>query len=188
MKGMKRSFSIALAAGLTAALLAPSAAPAASSSGMRCAGRASKINESFLRDGSRSNQMEQVSLKTFHIEAKPTAKIVPVGDTIKVKTNVTRPAQEDPLGQGIPMDRPYVTPAEGVNVGVGLLIGDVFLPGFAITDENGDAVIKIKIERYVKPGPVDAAFYAWNVVQETPCATIQENGFRPFSDFFKVTR
>lgn len=183
---MRRSFSIMLAAGLTAVVLAPSAAPAAPAP-LPCAGRVSNSNENFLRNNN-GNRMEQISLKTFHIEAKPAQKTAAIGDTVKIKANVTRPAKEDPLGQGIPMDRPYVTPAEEINVGVGLLVGDVFLPGFAVTDENGDAVIKIKIERYVKPGPVDAAFYAWDTTAESPCFTVQENGFRPYQDFFKITR
>ncbi|MGI8774701.1 MAG: hypothetical protein ACR2KQ_06765 [Actinomycetota bacterium] len=184
MRTVRRSSSIILAAGLTATLLAPSVSSAAPAS-LPCAGRASKTNESYLRH---NGSMEQITVKTLHIVAEAPKQSVAIKKMASIKVNVTRPAEEDPLGQGIPMDRPYVMAAEEVNVGVGLLIGDVFLPGFAITDANGDATIKIKIERYVKPGPVDAAFYAWETTAETPCATVQENGFRPYQNFFRVTR
>ena len=121
--------------------------------------------------------MEYVSLKTFHLEVKFPKKSYRIGETVNVKVNVTRPAKEDPLGNGIPMDRPYVEPASGVIVGVGLMIGRVFLPGAGITGDNGDTVVKIKLEDWAPADTwVDSSIYAWKVVQETPCLTIQEFG------------
>ena len=79
-------------------------------------------------------------------------------------------------------------PVEEANIGVGLLVGDVFLPGFAITDANGDAVIKVKIEKYVKPATVDAAFYSWKIAADSPCLRVEENGFRAVPAMFKITR
>jgi len=138
-----------------------------------------------MRSGS---AMEQVSLRTLHVEAAVSKKTYRKGDTATFPVQVTRPGTEDPFGQGIPMDRPYVMPAEDVNIGVGLLFGDVFLPGFAVTDAEGKAKIKVKIEKYVQPGKVMASFYTWKTQAESPCLTLQENGFRTYPDMFAVTK
>lgn len=131
--------------------------------------------------------LETVTLRTFHIEAKY-SKVVAIGDVAKIKVNVTRPAKEDPLGNGIPMERPIVEPAPDVIVGIGLHIGNVFLPGAAITNEEGDATIKITIERYAPVGVVDVSAYAWRVAATLPCATVQEDGYRTYPRAFKTTR
>lgn len=168
----KRKLSVALGVALLATLLGPtSAAPASAGP---CSG------------GTRA--METVSLRMFHIESEATKQVYKIGDTAVFHTTVVRPAEEDPLNMGIPTDGVDPSPAADVNVGVGLLIGDVFLPGFARTDANGHAKIKIKIEKYVKPGAADAAFYAWNVVQDTPCLRIEENGFRAYMEMFEVKK
>ena len=131
--------------------------------------------------------VETVSLKTFHLEVKANKKIYKIGETALIKVTVTRPAEEDPLGNGIPMERPFVEPAPDVNLGVGLAIGRVFLPGAGMTDENGEATIKIKIERYAPRNKwADASAYAWKIIQETPCASVQENGFQMIPQMFRT--
>jgi hypothetical protein len=131
--------------------------------------------------------LEQVALRTFRIEAKP-PKNVEVGGVASIPVVVTRPAEQDPLGQGIPTDDLDPEPAVGINVGVGLLIGDVFFPGFAVTNNAGKATIKIKIENYAKPGRADASFYAWKTQADTPCLRLDENGYRFYEKFFSVKR
>ncbi|MDQ4065955.1 MAG: hypothetical protein M3161_07905, partial [Actinomycetota bacterium] len=54
----------------------------------------------------RSSGVETVTLRTFHLEVD-TPKAGKIGSVAVIKVNITRPAKEDPLGQGIPMDRPY---------------------------------------------------------------------------------
>jgi hypothetical protein len=136
-----------------------------------------------------SGGMETLSLKTLNLDYKSDKKIYKIGSIAEIKVNVTRPAKEDPAGQGIPMDRPYVEPAEGITVGVGLSIGRVFLPGAAITDANGDALVRIKIESYAPAGQwADVSVYAWNVLQETPCLTVQEYGYSTAPRMFRTTR
>lgn len=131
--------------------------------------------------------METVSLKTFKIEAKPRKKHYRVGETIIFDAKVVRPNDDDPLGLGVPMDGVEKQPAEEVNIGAGLIIDDVFLSGFAVTDEKGKATIKIKVEKYAKPGTADAAFYAWKVQVDTPCLRVEENGFRPYPEALHVS-
>jgi hypothetical protein len=65
----------------------------------------------------------------------------------------------------------------------------VFLPGAAITDEKGVARIRIKIESYAPAGQwADTSMYAWRVVQETTCASIQEYGYTSAPRMFKTAR
>lgn len=138
---------------------------------------------------SNSSGAETVALLMFNLEIgklKPTYKI---GDVVTVDVTVTRPAKEDPLGNGVPMDRPYVEPAEGVFVGVGLHMGRVFLPGGGVTNADGVAHVKIEIQDYAPSGAkVDASVYAWRIVTETPCASVQEYGYKTMPGVFKTRR
>ena len=177
MRSMKR-FTALTAFALLASLLP--GAGTASAAPLACAGKATKV----MRHG-----MEQVQLKTLHLEANPAKDSYRIGETAKFKALVTRPAKEDPLGQGIPMDRPYVTPAEGISIGVGLLFnGNVFLPGFGVTDEEGKVTLKVKIMNYVKPGTVHASFFAWKTMADLPCARIDETGYLPIPDIITVRK
>jgi hypothetical protein len=178
---MRRYTGVLLALGLIASLVV--VAGPASGAPLPCQGAAKRELQQGTRHG-----FETLTLRMFHIEAKSKQPVYRIGDTATFPIELTRPAKEDPLKEGLPWDRPIVEPASDVNVGVGLLIGDVFLPGFAVTDENGQALVKIKLERYVRPSTADAAFYAWNVVQESPCLTIQEDGFRVYQGMFKVKK
>lgn len=172
------------AASIVAAVLAVvlptgvSAAPAP----VPCSGGVEKMARS-------QGAMETLALRTLHIEAETAKKSYRIGEVASFPVVVTRPAKEDPLGQGIPMeDRPMTMGAEDVNIGVGLLFNDVFLPGFATTDEEGNTTIKVMIEKYVKPGPAQASFYTWNTQADTPCLRVEENGFRAYADFFTVKK
>lgn len=130
--------------------------------------------------------METVTLKNFKIEAKPRKAAYSIGDTIVFDAKVVRPNDTDPFGLGVPMDPVDKMPAEEVNVGAGLIVNDVFLSGFAVTGADGKAVIKIKIEKYARPGIADVAFYAWKTQAETPCLRVEENGFRAYPEFVTV--
>ena len=135
----------------------------------------------------KAGNMETVTFRTLHLEVEQPRTTYKVGETAKIKVTVTRPAKEDPLGEGTPIERPYVEPAPGVMVGVGLYIGNVFLPGAAVTNDEGLAVVRIKIENYVPVNKwADASAYAWKVVQDSPCATIQEDGYLQLPKLFKV--
>lgn len=184
--GMRRRLAgIALALGLTSGLMF-AATPAHACSGPD--GGSTPTPKQILKRGVTRGSMETTSLRTLHIEAAATKESYEIGEVAKFPVHVTRPAKEDPMRLGLPWDRPYVEDAAGVNVGVGLLAGDVFLAGFAQTGEDGKAVIKIKIKSYTRPAPVDAAFYAWNIVADTPCLRIEENGFLAISEMVHFHR
>ena len=128
--------------------------------------------------GANSSAMETFSFRTLNIEFEANKKVYRRGDIAEITAMVTRPAKEDPLNNGIPMDRPYVEPAADVTVGIGLHIGRVFLPGAAITDADGKAVIRIKIESYAPVNKwIDTSVYAWKIVHQDVCFTVQEDGF-----------
>ncbi len=141
----------------------------------------------FESGSSRSGGMEQVTLRTFNLDVTP-PKVAEIGTTVTVKVVVTRPAKEDPAGQGIPMERPFVEPAADVIVGVGLSVGNVFLPGAAMSNEQGIAKVKIIMQDYAPADKsVDMSVYAWKILQQTPCLTVQEDGYKVMPDAFRTT-
>lgn len=188
---MRRSISILAASSLLVGA-SVTLAPTASACGQQLT-RREVFKEMRTGDLARSSGgMETATFRTFHLEVKTDQKVYKIGDIAKIDVNVTRPANEDPLGEGNPMpwtDRPYVEAAEGAIVGVGLHIGRVFLPGAALTDANGDAKIRIKIEKYAPANTIiDASVYAWRVLQETQCLTIQEDGYKTLPAMGKTRR
>ena len=132
--------------------------------------------------------MDVITIRTMTVEFKPPGKSVAIGSVAKVPVHVTRPAGEDPLQQGIPLDPPASAPADGVTVGIGLTIKNVFAPGYAVTNQDGKATVSIRIPRYAPAASVDLDAYAYNVLGQTPCYTIQEDGYTHKDDVFKTTR
>lgn len=175
-----RRVSLLIATAVAAGTIVVGAAGSAGACGARVS-RASVFKQM------RSGGLEVISLRTLNLDVE-TPKVAAIGTTATIKVTVTRPAKEDPLHQGIPMERPYVEPAPGVVVGVGLFIGDVFLPGAAISDENGIAKVKIFLERYA-PGDtwVDVSVYGWKIVHDSPCARVQEDGYTPLGKAFRTS-
>ncbi|MDP9066755.1 MAG: hypothetical protein M3N53_00210 [Actinomycetota bacterium] len=101
-------------------------------------------------------------LRNFKIEASWQTPSVSVGDVAKLKVLVTRTADEDPVtddGVPYPTGRPMNEPAEGVSLGLGFLVGDTFLTAGGLTDANGRAVVKVRIESYARPGTGESTVY-----------------------------
>ncbi len=130
--------------------------------------------------------MEYITPRTFHVQIKPLKKTYRRGEVVKVKVLVTRPAEEDPAGLGVPLERPASVPAEGVNVGVGISVGRVFLPGYGRTSPNGVATVGIKLARYVPSAPADVRAFAYKEVVATTCLTVEEQGFKAVENAFRV--
>ena len=193
---MRRSVSILAALSLMIGTAVVMAAPTAGACGRQATRqevfRAMRAGDLRAGDLPFRGGVETATLRTFHLEVEQPKKTWKIGETAAFDVTVTRPANEDPLGEGEPMpwtERPYVEPAAGAIVGIGLHIGRVFLPGAAITDENGLAKVRIKIENYAPAGKVvDASVYAWKIFQETQCLTIQEDGYKILPRAGKTTR
>ena len=131
---------------------------------------------------------ETIALKTFHLVVKGQKKTYKVGDTAKIVVEVTRPGHEDPAGLGIYQEPPQSFPAENVNAGVGLRVGDVFLFGHAMTDAQGKAVVDVKLEEWTPAGMAIADAFSWNVQVDTPCVRVEENGYMQKPNVFKVVK
>lgn len=142
-----------------------------------------------VRSGLRSGALiETFGLRTYHLEVEADKSFYRIGETAKVHVTVTRPAHEDPLGEGIPIDPPQSFPAEDVNVGIGLRIGDVFLFGHNVTDAEGRTTVKIKIASYAPTGKASADAYAWKTQVDSPCARVEENGYTQVPNIFTIIR
>jgi hypothetical protein len=133
-----------------------------------------------------------IPVRSFHIDWKWDKKSYKIGQTAKLSLTVTRPSDKDPVsddGQPLPVDRPTSAPAEGVTVGVGIYVGDVFLSGGGITDAEGKLVAPVRIQSYTKPGMADQTIYAFKrYLTETRCVYVQEFEFVHTEGVFKVTR
>ena len=93
------------------------------------------------------------AIHNFKVEAEWQKPKVRIGSVAVMNILVERTAETDPAtGSPWPNGRPVVEPVEGASVGVGLLINDVFLAAGGTTDAEGKVTVKIKIEKYVKPG------------------------------------
>ena len=132
--------------------------------------------------------MEYITPVTLHIEIKSFPRQYKVGDVVKVKVEVTRPAEEDPAGFGVGFERPVTQPAEEASVGVGISIGRSFLPGYGLTDADGKATIMIKLERYVPAGMAHVRAFAYKQIVSTTCLIVEEQGYRDRPNAFKVVK
>ncbi|MGH2817947.1 MAG: hypothetical protein ACRDJS_05745 [Actinomycetota bacterium] len=132
------------------------------------------------------NSLETVTLRTFHVVVKADRKAYRIGQTAKMTATVTRPAHEDPFGEGVQFDPPASFPAEDVVVGVGLSVGDVYLYGHGTTKANGKAVIKVKIAPYTPPGKAAADLFARKTQLRTICASVEEVGYKHEANLFNV--
>ena len=182
---MRRAFrkpAFLAATALVAASLVVPPATASSAAPAPCSPRQAR---SLLRSG---KAMEVVSLRTFTVEMKADKPSYAIGDIARVNFTVTRPAQEDPAHLGVPFDPPQSFPAEGVNVGLGLRVGEVFLFGHGVTDAEGKAQVKVEIKDYTPAGTAIGDGFAWNVLHESVCARVEETGYVNVPKLFKVTR
>ncbi len=129
---------------------------------------------------------EQINVLAFHIEAKPERDAYSVGETAVIKVKVTRPAHEDPAGNGIDLDPPESEAAADINVGAGFHVGDSFFFGFGVTNDKGKTELEGDIEEGTDSGEVDVDIYAWNDVVRTPCLIVREYGYRHYEDMFRI--
>lgn len=133
-----------------------------------------------------ANVMESYYPVTLHVQIGKFNKTYRVGETVKVNILVTRPSDQDPAGAGIYYPRPASVPAEEVNLGVGISVGRDFLPGYGFTNAKGRTTVRIKIERYIKPGAAHVQAYATKRRVDTTCLTVDEAGYRAVNNAFRV--
>lgn len=135
-----------------------------------------------------SSASEVVEVRTFYVEAVRKRRVYERGETAVLSIAVTRPAREDPAGQGIPLD-PFVSePAPGVSLLAIARIGDALLFDTAETNKDGTATVRIKTPKPTPRGGADVEIKATKIVVESPCATVMEVGYFKRENFFRVRR
>jgi hypothetical protein len=132
------------------------------------------------------NHLETVTLRSLHVVLKADRKAYRIGQTAKLTATVTRPAHEDPFGQGVEFTPPTSFPAEDIVVGVGLSVGNVYLYGHGKTNARGKALVKVKITPYTPPGSADADAFARKTQVRTICASVEEVGYTHKPKLFNV--
>lgn len=130
---------------------------------------------------------DYITPNTLHVALKPFGKRYARGETVTVRVVVTRPADEDPAGLGIPVARPASQPAADVNVGIGISVGAAFVPGYGKTNAKGKVGVGIKLGRNVPAGIATVRAYAYKERLNTPCVVVEEQGYRTNRKAFRVT-
>lgn len=127
-------------------------------------------------------------LRTFNVEAVPSKKVVSPGDKFTVDVTVTRPAGEDPAGQGIEFEPPASLPAENVTVGLSIWVGKrTYFWQVGLTDAEGKDTLAVKVPANSETGETLAMVSARNWVK-SDCPDILEDGYSTYAPFVTVKR
>lgn len=127
-------------------------------------------------------------LHTFTVTAEPVKPAYRLGTKAMVEVTVTRPAPEDPLNNGIPLNSPVALAAEGVEVSVGLYRGTLYMYGMGVTDADGKVLIPIKLDPRTPAGNTEAEIAARAYYNRGGCPEAEEEGFASYPRFFKATK
>lgn len=128
--------------------------------------------------------------RTIEVQAKALKKVVKRGKVAKIEVKTYRPAQKDFAGTGI--DMPGGTPmqpAGDMPFTLGVLTGNgyVYQNVANKTDSEGKRVVKMKLEKYHKPGSAELRVRAFiDHLPNGQCAEIQEYGYIEKKNAFKV--
>lgn len=128
--------------------------------------------------------------KTIEVQAKALKKVVKRGKVVKILVKTYRPAQKDFMTTGL--DLPPGTPmqpAADMPFTLGVLTGNgyVYQNVASKTNSQGKRTVKMKLEKYHKPGSAEIRVRAF--VDHLPngqCAEIQEYGYMELKNAFKV--
>ena len=118
------------------------------------------------------------SIHAFTVKAEWNKKVYSTSEKARVTVTVTRPAPEDPLGLGQPIDPPLSVPVEGAEVWSTVDTGVYPYPAdYGETDANGEVDLKIPLHLIDEPGPYDVGHLAEVWTNEGGCPDIQEYGY-----------
>ena len=127
-------------------------------------------------------------LRTLNVTATPSKKVVQPGERFTVKVKVTRPAHEDPVGQGITFEPPTAAPAENVTVGLSVWVGErTYFWQVGLTDANGEDVLKLKVPANAEGGPALASASGRHWIKND-CPDILEDGYTNYANFVTIAR
>jgi len=127
-------------------------------------------------------------LRSLHVVAEPSKKIVKPGEKFTVDVTVTRPAHEDPVGQGIEFEPPAAVPAEDVTVGLSVWVGErTYFWQVGLTDADGKDTLKLKVPRNAEAGEALASASGRHWIK-SDCPDILEDGYTNYLNFVTVIR
>jgi hypothetical protein len=130
--------------------------------------------------------------RTLEVRAKALNKKVKRGKVVAVEVKTYRPAQKDfaSTGADMPAGTP-LQPAGDVPFTLGVLTGGgyVYQNVANQTDSEGGRVVKMKLEKYHKPGMAEIRVRAF--IDHTPqlsgqCVEVQEYGYTEIKKAFRV--
>ncbi len=125
-------------------------------------------------------------LRSLHVEAHPSKKVVRRGEKFTVHVKVTRPAHEDPAGEGIQFTPPTSAPAENVTVGLSIWVGKrTYFWQVGMTDANGEDTLTVKVPKKAELGSALASASGRHWIKND-CPDILEDGYTNYLDFVKV--
>lgn len=129
-----------------------------------------------------------IVLRSLHVVATPSQEVVKPGDKFTVDVKVTRPAHEDPVGEGMEFDPPASLPAEGVTIGMSIWVGDrTYFWQVGMSDENGEDTLRLKVPANAEAGKALASASARHWIKND-CPDILEDGYTNYLDFVTVKR
>lgn len=124
-------------------------------------------------------------LYTLTVEAEPRKKVYARGETVKVDFLVTRPGPEDPIGEENPLpDQTPHEPAEGAEVHAAFWAGNYYAYDKSVTDENGEATVKVDTDEVTAVGPVDLEVSAHVYYNRGGCPDGEEVGYNYYPKSF----
>ena len=140
------------------------------------------------RPGSKACSSAVLVLRTLHVEAVPSKKVVKPGDKFTVDVTVTRPAHEDPVGQGIEFDPPASLPAENVTVGLSVWVGErTYFWQVGLTDAEGKDTLTLKVPANAETGEA-LAMVSGRYWIKSDCPDILEDGYATYAPFVTIKR
>ena len=113
---------------------------------------------------------------TFSVEMTPVAKTVERGKAAQIRATVYRS-----------VDGRELAPAEGARVVVSLRAGDFVRAGGALTDDNGRATIRIRLDKRFPTGWADAGAFATREPADLPCHPYRETGGVTVERFVRIS-
>ena len=113
------------------------------------------------------------AVRTFKVEGRALSDRYRVGETAKVAITVVRSA-EPTVPEASGAGELYHRSVEGARVGVMLTVNGAVFAGASVTDEDGSAIVEIKIDRPVRTGWAVAGGRAWKDVVSSPCPVTEE--------------
>jgi hypothetical protein len=127
-------------------------------------------------------------LRSLHVTAVPSKTTLKPGEKFTVDVTVTRPAKEDPLGNGVAFEPPATLPAEDVTVGLSIWVGErTYFWQIGLTDAEGKDTLRLKVPANAEAGQALASASARHWIKND-CPDILEDGYTNYLNFVTVKR